>query len=159
MIFFFVPIVLLNHPPSLTSPITMPKTEKLPKSLQSHKPSHHHRRCHPQPHVLPHPTQTLATAEQEVGNLHQLLLKQFCGKDPHPFQIEVVRCQQERQDALCHAATGMGKMAIAAGPYAIPENKDRVTLMVSPLIGLQNEMVHAPILYCVTQIARHCSRN
>jgi superfamily II DNA helicase RecQ len=118
----------------------MPKTEKLPKSLRSHKQSHRHRHHHPQP-LEPRPTQTPVTAEQGFENLRQLLLKQFQGKDPRPFQIEVVRCQQERRDTLCHAATGMGKTAVAAGPYAIPENKDRVTLMVSPLIGLQNEMV------------------
>ncbi|KAH9008258.1 P-loop containing nucleoside triphosphate hydrolase protein [Lactarius hengduanensis] len=53
----------------------------------------------------------------------------------------MVQAQEEGQDALCHAATGSGKTAIAAGPYALAKNKGRVTFMVSPLIGLQNEMV------------------
>jgi len=79
--------------------------------------------------------------EEELTELRQLLRDQLCGREPRHFQVEMVRCQQERRDALCQAATGMGKTAVAAGPYALPENKGRVTLMISPLIGLQNEMV------------------
>ncbi|KAH9021275.1 hypothetical protein EDB83DRAFT_2204291, partial [Lactarius deliciosus] len=60
---------------------------------------------------------------------------------PRKFQVEMVQAQEEGQDALCHAATGSGKTAIAAGPYALAKNQGRVTFMVSPLIGLQNEMV------------------
>jgi superfamily II DNA helicase RecQ len=80
-------------------------------------------------------------AEEDVARLHKHLQKQFHDKEPRGFQVELVKCQQERRDALCQAATGLGKTAVAAGPYALPENKGKVTLMVSPLIGLQNEMV------------------
>ncbi|KZV63276.1 P-loop containing nucleoside triphosphate hydrolase protein [Peniophora sp. CONT] len=66
---------------------------------------------------------------------------QFGGKEPRDFQVELVVAQEARRDALCQAATGQGKTAIAAAPYVLEKNKDRVTIMVSPLIGLQNEMV------------------
>ncbi|KAH7918343.1 P-loop containing nucleoside triphosphate hydrolase protein, partial [Leucogyrophana mollusca] len=66
--------------------------------------------------------------------------EQLGGREPRDFQVEIVQCQEERRDALCHAATGLGKTAVAAGPYALPENQGRVTIMVSPLIGLQDEM-------------------
>jgi late competence protein required for DNA uptake (superfamily II DNA/RNA helicase) len=56
------------------------------------------------------------------------------GREPCNFQVEMVQAQEEHQDALCHAATGSGKMAIAAGPYALVKNQGRVTFMVSPLI-------------------------
>jgi superfamily II DNA helicase RecQ len=49
--------------------------------------------------------------------------------------------QLKRQDVLIHAGTGMGKTAVAAGPHVHPSAKGRVTLMVSPLIALHDEMV------------------
>ncbi|KAA1476505.1 P-loop containing nucleoside triphosphate hydrolase protein, partial [Dentipellis sp. KUC8613] len=67
--------------------------------------------------------------------------RQLNDREPREFQVDLVRAQEERKDALCQAATGQGKTAIAAGPYALAQNADRVTLMVSPLIGLQDEMV------------------
>jgi hypothetical protein len=67
--------------------------------------------------------------------------KMLGGREPRDFQVEMVQAQEEGQDALCHAATGSGKTAIAAGPYVLTKNQGRVTFMVSPLIGLQNEMV------------------
>ncbi|KAJ7590265.1 P-loop containing nucleoside triphosphate hydrolase protein [Mycena floridula] len=45
------------------------------------------------------------------------------------------------EDALIHAGTGSGKTAIAAGPHAHPSSKGKVTIMVSPLITLQEEQV------------------
>lgn len=69
-------------------------------------------------------------------------------REPRDFQVETVQAQEEGRDALCHAATGSEKMVIAAGPYALTKNQGRVTFMVSPLIGLQNEMVRgSPISY------------
>lgn len=40
-----------------------------------------------------------------------------------------------------HAGTGQGKTAIAVGPHLHPSTKGKVTLMVSPLIALHDEMV------------------
>ncbi|KAH9008824.1 P-loop containing nucleoside triphosphate hydrolase protein [Lactarius hengduanensis] len=78
---------------------------------------------------------------EQISHLHDAMQNMLGGREPHPFQVEMVQAQEEGQDALCHAATGSGKTAIAAGPYALAKNKGRVTFMVSPLIGLQNEMV------------------
>ncbi|EIW73976.1 P-loop containing nucleoside triphosphate hydrolase protein, partial [Coniophora puteana RWD-64-598 SS2] len=65
------------------------------------------------------------------------------GQTPHSFQFEIAVAQEQRQDVLCHAATGKGKTFVAAAPYKLQHNVDekRVTLMVSPLIALQDEMV------------------
>jgi superfamily II DNA or RNA helicase len=78
---------------------------------------------------------------EESQNLHKLMRKQFSRKEPCHFQVNLIKAQEEWQDAICQAATGMGKTAVAAGPYALPKNERRVTIMISPLIGLQNEMV------------------
>jgi hypothetical protein len=80
------------------------------------------------------------TAE-ETQNLHKLMHKQFNGREPCQFQVNLTKAQKERQDAICQAATEMGKTAVAAGPYMLPKNERRVTIMISPLIGLQNKMV------------------
>jgi superfamily II DNA or RNA helicase len=65
------------------------------------------------------------------------------GRTPRDFQLLLVQAQEEGRDAMCQAATGSGKTAVAAGPYALEDNKRKFTLMVSPLIGLQNEMVRS----------------
>ncbi|KAI0054709.1 P-loop containing nucleoside triphosphate hydrolase protein [Artomyces pyxidatus] len=80
------------------------------------------------------------TAE-ELDELRRLMKEQFGGKEPRDFQVDMVQAQEERRDALCQAATGQGKTAIAAGPYVLKKNEGKVTFMISPLIGLQNEMV------------------
>jgi ERCC4-related helicase len=85
------------------------------------------------------------TAE-ETQTLHDLMRKQFNGREPRHFQVNLTKAQEERQDAICQAATGMGKTAVAAGPYVLPKNERRVTIMISPLIGLQNEMVCQPFI-------------
>lgn len=85
----------------------------------------------------------------EANALQELMKMQAAGKVPRDFQLKMVQAQEERRDAMCQAATGMGKTWIAAGPYAKPENQHRVTLMVSPLIALQNEQVRVPIIICL----------
>ncbi|KAH9166102.1 P-loop containing nucleoside triphosphate hydrolase protein [Lactarius sanguifluus] len=85
------------------------------------------------------PTRERMTPEQ-ISQLHDTIRNMLGGREPRKFQVEMVQAQEEGQDALCHAATGSGKTAIAAGPYALAKNQGRVTFMVS-LKGLQNEMV------------------
>jgi hypothetical protein len=107
----------------------------------SQRPTKRLRRCqsnHSQCPLAPDPQEMTA---EETRNLHELMHKQFNGRDPRHFQVKLTKAQEERQDAICQAATGMGKTAVAAGPYALPKNERRVTIMISPLIGLQNEMV------------------
>ena len=60
---------------------------------------------------------------------------------PREYQVEAVRAQLQRKDILIHAGTGSGKTACAAGPHALPEMKGMVTIMVSPLIALQEEQM------------------
>jgi superfamily II DNA or RNA helicase len=91
------------------------------------------------------PTREPLTPEQ-LTELHKAMQNMLGGREPRDFQVEMVRAQEEGQDALCHAATGSGKTAIAAGPYALAKNQGRITFMVSPLIGLQNEMVSRCLL-------------
>lgn len=79
--------------------------------------------------------------------------------DPHNFQIDGVRAQIEGVDAIIQAPTGAGKTAIAAGPHLWPGNEGKTTIMVSPLLALQNEMVRTrrllilvPLLNCACTI-------
>ncbi|KAH9938036.1 P-loop containing nucleoside triphosphate hydrolase protein [Fomitopsis serialis] len=60
---------------------------------------------------------------------------------PRQFQLEGVRAQLEGTDTIIQAPTGSGKTAIAAGPYVWPGNDAKTTIMVSPLLALEEEMV------------------
>lgn len=55
------------------------------------------------------------------------------------FQILGVKAQLEGVDAVIQAATGAGKTAIVAGPHLW--KKGVITLMVVPLLSLEEEMV------------------
>ena len=57
------------------------------------------------------------------------------------FQMEAIEAQLKLLNILCHAGTGLGKMAIVAGPQMHPSSKGKVTLMVSLLIALHDEQV------------------
>jgi superfamily II DNA helicase RecQ len=57
------------------------------------------------------------------------------------FQLQCMRAQKLGEDVILHAATGAGKTGIAAGPHLLPSSKGKVTLMVSPLLSLQDEQV------------------
>ena len=62
--------------------------------------------------------------------------------DPHRFQLQAVQSQLESTDTILQAPTGAGKTAIAAGPYAwLPPDDKKITIMVSPLLALEEEMV------------------
>ncbi|KAI5885343.1 P-loop containing nucleoside triphosphate hydrolase protein [Schizophyllum commune H4-8] len=63
------------------------------------------------------------------------------GQEPRPFQLRLAQAQEEGQDAICQAATGQGRTVVASAPYVLEKNADRTTLVISPLIALQNEMV------------------
>ena len=99
------------------------------------------------------PTREKLTSEQ-ISHLCEVMRSMLGGREPCDFQVQMVQAQEEGQDALCHAATGSGKTAIAAGPYALTKNQGRVTFMVSPLIGLQNEMVRG---LCLLSMMTHAS--
>ncbi|TFY56011.1 hypothetical protein EVG20_g9099 [Dentipellis fragilis] len=106
-----------------------PKSSKSRRRVQSNRS-----------HRPPPPPPRKMTVD-EVQALRDAMKQQLNGREPRDFQVDLVQAQEERKDALCQAATGQGKTAIAAGPYALAQNSERVTFMVSPLIGLQDEMV------------------
>ncbi|THV08508.1 P-loop containing nucleoside triphosphate hydrolase protein [Dendrothele bispora CBS 962.96] len=66
-------------------------------------------------------------------------LEKLAGYPLRQFQLDAVKAQLVMKDAVVHARTGSGKTAIAAGPHAHEKAKGMITIMVSPLIGLQNE--------------------
>ena len=81
-----------------------------------------------------------ACSQQELEGFEQLLTDLW-GFAPRSFQMEAISAQLKREDVLVHAGTGLGKTAIAAGPHAHPSAVGKVTLMVSPLLALHDEMV------------------
>ncbi|OJT09235.1 hypothetical protein TRAPUB_14310 [Trametes pubescens] len=60
--------------------------------------------------------------------------------DPKPFQLAGVQAQLEGVDVVIQASTGAGKTAIAAGPYLWPSSAGKSTIMVCPLLSLEEEM-------------------
>lgn len=82
-------------------------------------------------------------SNEEIDVLRGFMKEQLGGKLPREFQVEVAVAQEERKDFVGQIPTGQGKSYAAAAPYAFEKNctDKRVTLMVSPLIGLQDEMV------------------
>lgn len=72
-------------------------------------------------------------------------IEQKYGWKPKEFQMRAIEAQLLQKDVVVHAGTGSGKTAIAAGPHVHESNKGRVTIMVSPLLALQNEQVSTQI--------------
>ncbi|KAI0078044.1 hypothetical protein K474DRAFT_1674370 [Panus rudis PR-1116 ss-1] len=70
-------------------------------------------------------------------------IKITCGwqTDPRAFQLAGVKSQIEGTDTIIQASTGAGKTAIAAGPHFHASSTGKCTIMVEPLIQLQDEMV------------------
>lgn len=61
--------------------------------------------------------------------------------DPKPFQLAGVKAQLEGDDIIIQASTGAGKTAIAAGPHLWGTSAGKTTIMVCPLLSLEEEMV------------------
>ncbi|EAU85201.2 ATP-dependent DNA helicase recQ [Coprinopsis cinerea okayama7 len=79
---------------------------------------------------------------KDLGDLASLL-ENHLGFKPRPFQINAVTSQMLGKDTIVHAGTGMGKTVIAIGPHFHPLSRGRLTIMVSPLIALQNEQLES----------------
>ncbi|EJF59224.1 P-loop containing nucleoside triphosphate hydrolase protein, partial [Dichomitus squalens LYAD-421 SS1] len=60
--------------------------------------------------------------------------------DPKAFQLRAVQAQLEGTDMVAQAPTGAGKTALAAGPHLWPGNEKKFTIMVCPLLTLEEEM-------------------
>lgn len=81
--------------------------------------------------------------EGELKQLPSLIKKSFrtWSQGARPFQLKAMSAQVLGVDVLLHAATGAGKTGIAAGPHLLPSCKGKVTIMISPLLALQEEQV------------------
>lgn len=71
--------------------------------------------------------------------------------DPKDFQLAAVQAQIEGVDMIVQAPTGSGKTALAAGPHVWPGNEGKFTIMVCPLLSLEEEMVR--LILCAPSIA------
>lgn len=79
---------------------------------------------------------------KELEGLDKKIAEQFGWEDgPRSYQMDGIKAQLQMRDALIHAGTGLGKTGVAAGPHVHPSSKGKVTIMVSPLIALHDEMV------------------
>lgn len=124
-------------PPSITQSALPPKgTRGRQWSRTAHAQQQQLRRAAPRP-----PPKKMTVDDVEA--LRRFMKAQLGGKEPREVQVDLAVAQEERKDGLGQLPTGHGKTYIAAAPYALKKNMDdkRVTLMVSPLIGLQDEMV------------------
>ncbi|KAF8174075.1 P-loop containing nucleoside triphosphate hydrolase protein [Pholiota molesta] len=85
----------------------------------------------------------LAALEKELEQLPGLIKHKFkkWKNGARDFQLACMRAQVLRRDVLLQAATGSGKTGIAAGPHLLPSSKGKVTLLVSPLLALEEEQV------------------
>ena len=66
--------------------------------------------------------------------------------EPRPFQLECIKAQVEGVDMIIRAPTGSGKTAVAAGPHLHESAAGKITIMIEPLLALQDEMVRSQAL-------------
>lgn len=81
-------------------------------------------------------------SESSLKWLSKQMQEQYGWKDePRLFQLEGAQAQLEGTDMIIQAPTGAGKTAVAAGPHLWPGSQGKVTIMVCPLLALEDEMV------------------
>ncbi|KAH9929200.1 P-loop containing nucleoside triphosphate hydrolase protein [Fomitopsis serialis] len=78
--------------------------------------------------------------DNDVQKLTRLMEEKYQW-EPRPFQVAGVQAQLEGVDMIIQAPTGAGKTAIVAGAHLWPHDEAKVTIMVSPLLSLEDEMV------------------
>ncbi|KAH9842930.1 P-loop containing nucleoside triphosphate hydrolase protein [Rhodofomes roseus] len=86
------------------------------------------------------PFQREPLSQEDVSTLSKLVQDNY-GWAPQSFQLTGIQSQLEGVDAMIQAPTGAGKTAIVAGAHLWPHDEPKVTIMVSPLLSLEDEMV------------------
>ncbi|KAI0077523.1 P-loop containing nucleoside triphosphate hydrolase protein, partial [Panus rudis PR-1116 ss-1] len=92
--------------------------------------------------IRPPPTRTKLTSEDVKLLAEKMRLEFGWESEPRNFQIEGTRAQLEGTDMIIQAPTGCGKTAVAAGPHVWPSSEGKITIVISPLLALEEEMVH-----------------
>ncbi len=95
--------------------------------------------------LLPHEAEERSCAKLSDKDLEDLASRMRIAygwdEPPRAFQLAGVQAQLEGRDVVIQAPTGAGKTAITAGPYLWPSSHGKITIMVSPLMVLEDEMV------------------
>ncbi|KAG8689305.1 hypothetical protein FRC09_012478, partial [Ceratobasidium sp. 395] len=77
---------------------------------------------------------------EEFRDIDQLICKKFGWKKAQRFQVDGALLQIARCDTIIHAGTGKGKTAVVAAPYVLDRNDQKITILISPLLALQEDM-------------------
>lgn len=80
-----------------------------------------------------------ATDIETVSNLIQSKCEWPAGL--RDFQRDALASLGNGRDVIVHAGTGCGKTAIFAGLHLLPEVSGMFSIIISPLIALQNKQV------------------
>ncbi|KAG9123572.1 hypothetical protein FRC07_014689 [Ceratobasidium sp. 392] len=73
-------------------------------------------------------------------DIDQLMCQKFEWREAQSFQVDGALLQLAHRDTIVHAGTGKGKTAVAAAPYVLDQNCQKITIVVSPLLALQEDM-------------------
>ena len=83
-------------------------------------------------------------SEGDLQKLAERMRTKFrWSNDPRPFQLLGSQAQLEGVDMIIQAPTGSGKTAVVAGPHVWESSKGKLTIMVSPLLALEEEIVRS----------------
>ncbi|QRV91157.1 DEAD/DEAH box helicase [Ceratobasidium sp. AG-Ba] len=77
---------------------------------------------------------------EQFKDLGLRMCNQFRWERAQEFQVNGALLQLVKCDAVIHVGTGRGKTAVVAAPHVLDENREKITVLVSPLIALQSEM-------------------
>lgn len=121
----------------------LPSTKSVPKG-RAHKVKP--KRLIPQrPSALTAEQQVIINNEIEL--LPELIKTNYVNwsNGAKSFQLDAMCAQLRGQDVMIHAATGSGKTGIAAAPHLLPSSKGKVTIVISPILALQDKQASALI--------------
>ncbi len=93
---------------------------------------------------------------EHVNDLAATMSKAFGWDElPEDFQVAAVKAQVEGIDMIVQAPTGAGKTALAVGPHLWGWKEKKFTIMVCPLLSLEEEMVRIPFPFATLERRPH----